>query len=85
MSPEERVLLAIKDEHSRAASAFGALHSAHEGYAVIKEELDELWEEVKKKTQDRDCTKMEKEAVQIASMALRFVLDVCMDDQGQYY
>jgi|GEM_PF-5944413 len=51
------------------------LRSAHEGYAVILEELDELWEEIKRK--DRDKKRMRAEAVQVAAMATRFLIDVC--------
>ena len=50
------------------------MRSAHEGYAIILEELDELWDEVKKKQPDRE--KMVKEAKQVAAMALRFMLEI---------
>lgn len=48
--------------------------STHEGWAVIWEELDELWDEVR----ERNPTKvnMRKEAVQVAAMALRFIMDL---------
>lgn len=45
-------------------------NSYHEGFAVIKEELDELWEEV---TGDQDNEKMKKEALQVGAMAMRFL------------
>lgn len=47
-------------------------NSAHEGYAVIAEELDELWDEVKG---DRHLLALE-EAVQVGAMAARFVIDL---------
>ena len=47
----------------------------HEGYAVILEELDELWDEVK--AQVHDPAAMRKEALQVAAMAVRFIADVC--------
>jgi hypothetical protein len=53
------------------------MHSAHEGLAVLLEEVDELKAEVWKKPAQRDVAAMRKEAIQIAAMALRFVLDVC--------
>lgn len=50
-------------------------NSAHEGFAVLKEEVDELWDEVR--TKDRDFQQMRKEAIQVAAMAIRFVEEVC--------
>jgi len=41
----------IELEYHSAAHKFPKFNSAHEGYAVIKEELDELWELVKKSKQ----------------------------------
>jgi len=52
-------------------------HSSHEGYAVLREEVDELWDEVKNQTEERSYARMRAEAIQIAAMALRFVQDVC--------
>jgi len=54
---------------------FPYFNSYHEGYAVIKEELDELWEEVKKYPK-QDNENLKKEAIQIGAMALRFVYDL---------
>jgi hypothetical protein len=51
--------------------------SAHEGYAILLEEVDELKEEVWKKPALRSRDAMRKEAVQVAAMAIRFVQDVC--------
>lgn len=53
----------------------GPMHGPHEGYAVILEELDELWTEVRAQKQDKML--MRKEALQVAAMALRFMQDVC--------
>lgn len=50
--------------------------SAHEGFAVLKEEVDELWDEVKGNAPDRK-QRMRAEAVQVAAMAIRFIEDVC--------
>ena len=38
----------------RARTKHKPINSAHEGYAVILEELDEFWDEVKKKREMRD-------------------------------
>jgi len=58
-----------------ALEAFPPFHTAHEGYAVILEELDELWDEIKKKQSLRDPARLRKEAVQVAAMAIRFALE----------
>jgi len=73
---EEAIRLIIR-EYGRATSLNGPFHSAHEGYAVILEELDELWEQVRLRDSERDVEKMRKEAAQIGAMALRFIVDVC--------
>ena len=63
------------NELARATALHRPMHSAHEGYAVILEELDELKAEVWRKQSDKAA--MRKEAIQIAAMAMRFVRDVC--------
>ena len=75
MTAEDAIRL-ICEEYSRATAKNGAFNSAHEGYAVILEELDELWDEVKLKASLRDPDRMQKEAVQVGAMALRFLVDV---------
>lgn len=73
----------VAGEFDFATENFGPFHSAHEGFAVLKEEVDELWDEVKAKQGARDVAKMRKEAIQVAAMAMRFVLDVCDSEKGQ--
>ena len=63
------------EELGRAQRLHKPMNGPHEGWAVIREELDELWDEVRAKQQDRVA--MRKEALQIAAMAMRFVIDVC--------
>jgi len=62
----------MHDELARATAKFGRFHTAHEGYAVILEEVDELWDAVKRG--DRVC--MMREAIQVGAMAMRFVHDL---------
>ncbi|MFB3926399.1 MAG: hypothetical protein ACE14T_10135 [Syntrophales bacterium] len=67
-------------ELREATKNAGPFHSAHEGYGVIKEEYDELWDEIKKKAINRDPGKLLHEAVQLGAMAMRFILDICMTE-----
>lgn len=69
----------VWEEVRRAEHLHAPMTSAHEGCAIILEEVDELWDEVKlnpHKNPQRNA-KMREEAIQIAAMAIRFVLDVC--------
>lgn len=70
---------AVVAEVERATRMYGSFNSAHEGYAVLKEEVDELWDEIKNKRPDNSL--MEKEAIQVAAMAIRFVYDVCLENE----
>lgn len=62
----------VRSEYKRAERMFGAFNSAHEGYAVLLEEVDELWTEVKENRPNQ----AKLEAIQVAAMALRFLVDV---------
>ena len=70
------VLYEVEAEMARAIAKFPPFHSAHEGYAIILEELEELKTEVFKKKSERDRIRMKKEAIQVAAMAIRFVVDL---------
>ena len=61
-------------EHGSAIKKFKPLNSPHEGHAVIREEFDELWDEVKRREQDYAA--MEKEAIQLGAMVIRFLTEV---------
>jgi hypothetical protein len=66
----------IIEEMGRATREYGAFRSTHEGYAVIKEELEELWEEIKK----NNAVNVNAEALQLAAMTLKFLVDFGFDN-----
>lgn len=73
-----RLLALIDQEFDRATRGFNEFNSPHEGWAVIREELDELWEHVK--ANDGRGREAMVEAIQIATMALRYVYDLSTQD-----
>lgn len=73
---EESKLINITDDIINEAVTAKSVYnrdftSNHEAYGVILEELDELWDEIKKKNPDKD--RMRTEATQTAAMLLRFI------------
>ena len=67
----DQAISKIYAEYNEAISHYDKFHNQHEGYAVIKEELDELWDDVKA---SRDPTQ---EAVEVGAMVLRFLTELC--------
>jgi NTP pyrophosphatase (non-canonical NTP hydrolase) len=66
------ILEMVYREFNKAQNKFPPFNSSHEGYAVLKEEVDELWQEVKHGTKEA----AREEAIQVAAMALRFLNDI---------
>lgn len=76
----------MQKELFRATEKFGEFNSAHEGWAILQEEVDELvqimkkmWENVKAD----DYKAAEEEAIQIGAMAIRFIHDLQKGDDRQ--
>ena len=79
----DRVKIALREvetELTKALIRFPEFNSPHEGKAVIEEELDELWQHVKANTGRTEDAMAE--AIQIAAMALRYVVDLREDVHG---
>ena len=70
------ILAEVGTELRRATSLHGSMNSGHEGYAVLKEEVDELWDDIKT---NAPLPNQRAEAIQIAAMAVRYILDVTGD------
>ncbi len=64
---------AVQIELAEARTKFPDFNSKHEGFAVLWEEVDELWDEVKTNHPHR----AREEAIQVAAMAIKFLIDVC--------
>lgn len=69
---DEFTLDCILMEYNKARVKHKPMNSAHEGYAVILEELEEMWEEIKKD----NIKNARLEAYQVAAMCLAFLLEI---------
>lgn len=85
MKDEERITLSARREEiakifsqladrlDKAYAKHPSYDSAYHGISVIREEFEELWEEVRK---DNYGEPMTQEALDVAATAIRFILDV---------
>lgn len=81
MDAIDHLALEVARELRRAQEKHAPMHSPHEGWSVIFEELEELREHVRGDT--GRSAEARKEAMQVAAMGLRYVLNLCGgDDRG---
>jgi hypothetical protein len=73
------VILELKE----ATLNWPSFRSAHEGFAILLEEVDELKAHVWTNQKKRDLVAMRKEARQVAAMAIRFMMEVCDEHGGR--
>ncbi|KKN56949.1 hypothetical protein LCGC14_0566710 [marine sediment metagenome] len=75
------IIIEVKEEYLRACRKFDSFHNAHEGYAVLLEEVDELWMAIKlnQRIPYRD-KHIREEAIQVCAMALRLIWDCCREE-----
>lgn len=83
ISDINNALIDVEDEVYRARALWRPMLSAHDGYALILEELEELKAYVFTNQNKRNLEEMRKEAIQVAAMAIRFIIDICDNDRGR--
>lgn len=76
MTKEDATRLVLEELDS-ALEKFPLFNSSHEGYAVIKEEVDELWDEIKDNKNLKTMLRQKEEAVQVAAMGIKFLMSCC--------
>jgi hypothetical protein len=61
---------------------FAPMHSLHEGYAVLLEEVDELKAHVWTNQRKRNYVEVHKEAMQVAAMAIAIMVECTEELEG---
>lgn len=79
MTAEATIISQVVAELKRATDKHGPFPSCHHGHSVIMEELEELFDEIK--ANRGNLGPAQREAIQIAAVAIRYVRDLCGRDQ----
>jgi len=75
----QKILVDVAKEFINATNKFGDFHNAHEGYAVLLEEVDELWDTIKlHQNYPHRLDLIKKETIQVSAMAIRILFDCCL-------
>ncbi len=77
------ILVEVHNEVRVASEQYPPFNSAHEGYAVLLEEVEELKAHVFTNQKHRELDAMRKEAIQVAAMAVRFVANISDAGRGR--
>ena len=81
MNNQDIIILNILEEVKSTRKCYGKIHSPHEGYAVLLEEVRELERAVFATFKTRK--RMYNEALQVAAMAIRFIMDCCPEGREE--
>ena len=79
----ETIVNDVLNELHTASVRFPPMATAMDGVGILREEFEELWDEVKTKQGLRSEDRLRKEAIQVAAMALRFIHDICEQGRAQ--
>ena len=72
-------IAAVEAEYRRSMSLFPNFNSAHEGYAVMLEEVEELWDAIRAKQHSDDLDiqgRQREEAIHVGAMAIKFLVSM---------
>jgi hypothetical protein len=81
--PDSYFQALVTSELQNARRHHAAINSLHEGWAVIYEELDELWDIARMRKEDRNRGDVLKELIQIAAMCQRTAEDLNLIMKGE--
>lgn len=72
----ELIYPAITEELKRSYVHSETYASLHEAYAVLLEEVEEVWDITKQKRKDRSASELRAELVQVAAVAVKAILSM---------
>jgi NTP pyrophosphatase (non-canonical NTP hydrolase) len=73
MKTYDEINHAVRCEIMHSKTYHKDFNSSHEGYAVLLEELDEVWEEIKKSKHYTLSNEAKQELIQVAAVAMRMI------------
>lgn len=73
MKTLDRIFESVETEIYSSTILHKPFNSSHEGYAVLLEELDEVWEEIKKSKNYTLSKEAKQELIQVAAVAMRMI------------
>jgi hypothetical protein len=68
---ENQAIDAVRRELYTSTEKYGTFRTTHEAFGVLREEVDEFWDACKA----NNLVEMEAEAIQVAAMAIRLIID----------
>lgn len=78
----EKMITLLCEEITKADANHGPKYASyHEAYGVLKEEVDEFWEEVRLKEANRKPENLRHELIQVAAVAIRAARMVDVGDE----
>lgn len=77
----EILIKELRQEMKKAVAQHGPFPTCHHGHSVILEEVDELFAEIKANRGDLGPAR--REAIQIATVAIRYAFDLCFHEDPQ--
>jgi len=79
---EHKSLERIEQRYNKAVDNFGSdYNSFHEGYAILLEEVDELWEQIKKK--DQCLEGIQSELLDVATVVFKLFNTIDREEAGE--
>lgn len=79
----EAFFISVNNEFERAISKYPPINSFHEAESIIREEMEELATEIRRKHSERIRPAIAAELEQLAAMCLRMYVDVlCNPDKN---